>query len=653
MTIRKICETDIGVDFGIVTIRDDEFSSVNSLLIDTETVDGTFNSYRFGKILDNDNSIRVAIAKVGGKGGRVAASHAARDLIEEMRPSMILVVGICGLQADDESTLGDVVFASRVYDFSVGALDLLGRSQTDQGGPVHPTLARILDAFPMIAIDVSKYLTNSSPPKIVISNKNIPSPEHRTNIKEKMRVHFNSNGEKARGPKIFISPINSGDNLIKDPNIAQTWSRIARDALAVEMELGGVYWVAQRNNVPLLGVRGVSDIIGFKRDPKWTQYACDVAASAAKGFMIWYKKHNLTRPVVRSPGQRLMPGRNEHNIQDSISRHLSVSQETAYGCSCHWGASIDSQERKVANTCEALIFLSRIWGNLSASERQEAENAIEFILELASEDGLPSLTFTEPYDKTIHCTSLGISALALIKKNAFTATYLPSERIKLHVDNGIEALVSAAARSINPKLLGWKTVTHPIDAAAEDIRIIPTLMVVRALRHAECAGEIRNKVINRLNNTVRNMKTGGLGHTLTDGKMSYAATFLLLSEHTRNNHTTLSNDTLNESLLLLNNFFNESADRWQEIEEYNINQYGVNIERVPFTHISYAHAISLLASLLSSFPSAVRDIKKLAEKAVVTLDRAEDVFRASKRLVYPTFLIASSLCDLRDELQKL
>ena len=39
-----------------------------------------------------------------------------------------------------------------------------------------------------------------------------------------------------------------------------------------------------------LAIRGISDVVGFKRHPDWTAYACETAAAFAKALL-------LTRPI--------------------------------------------------------------------------------------------------------------------------------------------------------------------------------------------------------------------------------------------------------------------------------------------------------------------------------------------------------------------
>jgi nucleoside phosphorylase len=61
-------------------------------------------------------------------------------------------------------------------------------------------------------------------------------------------------------------------------------SRSWRQVVAVEMESAGIY-KATHGRVPFLAIRGISDVVGFKRDPDWTAYACETAAAFAQAFL--------------------------------------------------------------------------------------------------------------------------------------------------------------------------------------------------------------------------------------------------------------------------------------------------------------------------------------------------------------------------------
>ena len=74
----------------------------------------------------------------------------------------------------------------------------------------------------------------------------------------------------------------SSDRLIKDPELLQQWRRVLKSVAAVEMESAGVYLLCQRHPLPFLAIRGMSDIVGWKRDEAWTLYACHTAAAYTK-----------------------------------------------------------------------------------------------------------------------------------------------------------------------------------------------------------------------------------------------------------------------------------------------------------------------------------------------------------------------------------
>ena len=47
------------------------------------------------------------------------------------------------------------------------------------------------------------------------------------------------------------------------------------------MEISGVFEAARHStgDLPVIAIRGISDIVGFKRDSRWTDYACNSAAA--------------------------------------------------------------------------------------------------------------------------------------------------------------------------------------------------------------------------------------------------------------------------------------------------------------------------------------------------------------------------------------
>ena len=92
----------------------------------------------------------------------------------------------------------------------------------------------------------------------------------------------------------MAGPIASSDRLVKDPSLLISWISAARGTLAVEMESAGVHR-ATRSNTPMLSIRGLSDIVGLRRQDAWTKYACASAAAFTRGYL-------RTRPIdIRQP----------------------------------------------------------------------------------------------------------------------------------------------------------------------------------------------------------------------------------------------------------------------------------------------------------------------------------------------------------------
>jgi hypothetical protein len=93
--------------------------------------------------------------------------------------------------------------------------------------------------------------------------------------------------QRHRAPLVTAVSIGSGNVLIKDPLAFQRWCEFARDLKAVEMEFPGVDAAVRsvRGDRPVLVIRAISDIVGYRRHPDWTDYACHVAASFTRAFL--------------------------------------------------------------------------------------------------------------------------------------------------------------------------------------------------------------------------------------------------------------------------------------------------------------------------------------------------------------------------------
>jgi hypothetical protein len=110
---------------------------------------------------------------------------------------------------------------------------------------------------------------------------------------------------------------------MKNTQVSEQWRKVARQIVAVEMEVAGVYHAARQlhREYPILMIRGISDIIGFKRDNKWTEYACNTAAAFALAVVN-------TRPIEPRANSGSNSRQNQRgNAEELEARKRQYSEE--------------------------------------------------------------------------------------------------------------------------------------------------------------------------------------------------------------------------------------------------------------------------------------------------------------------------------------
>jgi nucleoside phosphorylase len=245
---------------------------------------------------DGDEYLIAIIRSV--EQGEGHGQDVARDIIEDLDPQWLLLVGIAGGVPAAEFTLGDVVAALRLTDFSVKAA-LEGKSSqfAVSGGPMHKQVQNHIALIPAISDELGDWNSRASigmdkPPVKLLKSNFYGDADWQKRVKDSISRHF-GRSVKSRPPLVMTGAVVSSDTLIKDSETLKQWQEAARQVLSVEMELGGVYIAARRahREYPILAIRAISDIVGFKRHPDWTEYACQSAAAFAHAFI-------LTRPIT-------------------------------------------------------------------------------------------------------------------------------------------------------------------------------------------------------------------------------------------------------------------------------------------------------------------------------------------------------------------
>lgn len=276
----QVSELKGTVDAVILTIRKDEDLAVADLLGTLEPTTGG-RSYRIAKLSTERGTLTIALLRLIDAGNS-PAQDAAHDAIAELEPRMLVLVGIAGAVPASEFTLGDVMLATRITDLRVQALIPEQRPELEvRSDRVVKALAdRLTNLIEPSAWTHS--VTLSRPAVLLESHLFKGSDAWNDKLKRSLERHFHGSAPRDR-PLYFTGTIGSTDFLVKDPAALAHWLKSARKIETVEMEAAGVMEAAHRLDAiyPVLVVRGISDIVGYERDPAWTAYACQSAAALA------------------------------------------------------------------------------------------------------------------------------------------------------------------------------------------------------------------------------------------------------------------------------------------------------------------------------------------------------------------------------------
>lgn len=266
-------------DIGIITMRDDELNAILTRLISNTTVPArtTNRHYHTGNI----GKRKVAVVRCLQQ-GNIASQSAVRDFLEDYPLKWILLVGIAGAPPSSDFSLGDVVVSSSIIDFCIEAR-LTGSSEfAAMGGRLHPqaeSLVASLNGRRELRNWSNKSSLRSERPKVgkLSPTSLYGSKNWQSQVRDAIKHHF----EEPRKPRIWTGPVGSSDRLVKNTSLARQWRKNHRDMAAIEMEAAGAYAAAHDKGVKLIVIRGISDIVGLKRQAQWTAFACQTAAAFA------------------------------------------------------------------------------------------------------------------------------------------------------------------------------------------------------------------------------------------------------------------------------------------------------------------------------------------------------------------------------------
>lgn len=345
------------VDCAIITIRSDEFAAVLQRFPTQVQKGPSGRTYGISQVATKTRkTCKVAVVR-SSEQGNDAAQQVANDVINDLDPQILLVVGIAGGVPSDDFTLGDVIISTRIDNLNVSKRFEDGREEFDIRGGIHPGISDITASLLLYQKELAGW---NSPDAITLDRPEVnlrqfEMDEFQARIAEgqknaswynKVRTyttsHFGSERNRTRPPLYEIGTIASSNSLIRNIDLFVQWLQTARNILAVEMESAGVYQATQKiqNQYPVMAIRGISDIIGLERDNQWTKFACQTAASFAYVFTtagIITPRENIRSshvPAIVSPSSPQRPMKtpriqsvNQANRIEPIEIFISYSED--------------------------------------------------------------------------------------------------------------------------------------------------------------------------------------------------------------------------------------------------------------------------------------------------------------------------------------
>lgn len=289
-------------DFAIITMLEDEFKAIADSFKPKPQRGVSGRTYGMSQIQTKDGKTpTVAIARCDAQGPQ-PAQQLANDMIKDLSPTLLLVVGIAGGVPDTDFTLGDVVVSSRIHDFGVNAFKP-GKIEWDVRGGIHAYISEIVASLPMYESELGDWNAAASigVPRPTIDSAKFkafditkmtdgdkkeifdgePPDSWQRKILETLKWHFGDAPQRQAEPLYKSGSIATSGSLVRDTTVLIQWLQEARSIRAVEMEAGGVFQASQtiHQQYPVIVIRGISDIVGLTRDYRWTPYACHSAAT--------------------------------------------------------------------------------------------------------------------------------------------------------------------------------------------------------------------------------------------------------------------------------------------------------------------------------------------------------------------------------------
>lgn len=222
-----------------------------------------------------DGPLSCVIASLGNP-GNVNATAITTLLLSELKPKKVLMMGIAAGRRKKLS-LGEVILSERVVYYE-GAAALAGGELAARPEMPRPGLST--------QQDLNAYFATASLPDRL--------QDHANKLGFAMPVASIA-GEVAAQLKVSPATIASGELLIRDSKLFESFQGIHDKAVVAEMEAYGVFDACDKQNVPVIVVRGISDYGDKTKDNTFHKVASEAAAIVTLDYAIhgWSRRPAL------------------------------------------------------------------------------------------------------------------------------------------------------------------------------------------------------------------------------------------------------------------------------------------------------------------------------------------------------------------------
>jgi adenosylhomocysteine nucleosidase len=241
LTLTLSCSKEVN-RIGILSALPQELDGIEAKTLEKKIVKLGEDKFIIGKI----GNVPI-VATLSGM-GKVNAAIAAQRLISNFNASAILFTGVAG-GLSQTVEIGDVVLGLKIFQHDVG---FLGDAFVRHAPGILPEIGIGKDG-PTIDKDMMKAWPQINDKDIVATI--LEYEKGKPFSFEKVVV-----GGQAYAPKLKAGIVTTGDQFIAQEAKKEELRSLGADL--VEMEGGAVAQVAERNNVPCLIIRSVSDKAG-------------------------------------------------------------------------------------------------------------------------------------------------------------------------------------------------------------------------------------------------------------------------------------------------------------------------------------------------------------------------------------------------------